>query len=297
MTEPVKTIQTINDRIKSGQAVVLSQRDIRQMVRQGRTPTMNEVDVVTLAWSSSMSGTAAMLLVPVAGRGVFTRADKIWLNGVEGFPGPAPNERLGVVDTLIFADQVSRTRDNYTGADLMVDLLRNQPIKVVCRSIEGGEYENTFVIGGLQFARLYIYNAFLPWPGADPTSRQPDHTLFFDELRIGDKILVNGAVGLVAGAGTRDGVARRALSLAADMFEMNPDCLSAEAGSNGLSTHHSLVLAVPIRNQEVLSSLVGFIETFPEDQPGSAQDAAALKGMLVSGGFLLTDSDRSLGAT
>ena len=294
MSEPVKTIQNINERIRSREASVLTDRDIQTMLKQGRKPTMTEVDVVTMAWSASMSGTAAMLLVPVAGRGVFTRADRIWLNGVEGFPGPAPNERLGVVDTLVFADRVSRTRSNYTGADLMGDLLKDNPIQVECRSIEGDTYGNTFDISGLQFARLYIYNAFLPVSSAGRALQQPDHSLFFDEIRIGDKILVNGAVGLVAGSGTRDRTAGRALSITAEMFEMNPASLLTDPGPEGLKTNHSLVLAVPVRSQDILGSLVGFVEAALSTHTGSAQDGAVLKDMITSGEFLLTDSDRNI---
>ncbi len=94
-----RSIAGINDRIARGDCVVaqLSELGRRQMSEVQR----ETVDIVTMGFASPIRGTGAMLCVLVAGRGVFTRAEEIRLNGVPGVPGPAPNERLGLVDTMV----------------------------------------------------------------------------------------------------------------------------------------------------------------------------------------------------
>lgn len=158
-----KTIERINQKIAAGEAKVLTEGEVSESMRLGTSLLATDLDVVTVAFRSAMTGSAVMLLVPVAGRGEFTRAKRIWLNGVEGFPGPAPNERLGVVDTLIFSERSNR--DNsvvYTGADLILDLLDGSSIEVECLTEEGATYVNSFCLSDLQFARMYIYNSYIP---------------------------------------------------------------------------------------------------------------------------------------
>jgi uncharacterized protein (DUF39 family) len=66
------------------------------MIHDGQKITANDVDVVTTGTFGVMSGTMAVMMVPVAEKGSFENADTIWLNGVPAQPGPCPNERLGV---------------------------------------------------------------------------------------------------------------------------------------------------------------------------------------------------------
>lgn len=63
------TIREINERLKKGEAVVMTSSDFKEEVRRGHRFTVGEVDVVTCATRSVMSGTAAMFVVPVAGPG------------------------------------------------------------------------------------------------------------------------------------------------------------------------------------------------------------------------------------
>ena len=89
----VKDISLINEKIKDGSVKILSDIDILKLLENDRDLVLSDIDIVTFGLEGSISGSAMMLLVPVAERGVFTRAEKIWLNRVRGFPGPAPNER------------------------------------------------------------------------------------------------------------------------------------------------------------------------------------------------------------
>ena len=84
----IRTIEEINKKIESGDATVLTAEEISQLVRDGEEPRAEDVDVVTTGTCGIMSGTAAVLHVPVADPGAFKKAKNVLLNGVPGFPGP-----------------------------------------------------------------------------------------------------------------------------------------------------------------------------------------------------------------
>lgn len=296
MSAASKGISDINERIGSGRATVLTGAEMSQALRDGRNFVPADLDVVTMNYSSAMSGSAIMTLVPVADRGVFTRASRIWLNGVPGFPGPAPNERLGMVDVMIFADHASRDRGaSYTGADLIVDMLRQKSIDVECLSVEGDTYYSSFRLSDLQFARMYVYNAFLtdPQPAAESSALDADTAGCIDDLRIGDKVLLNHAVGIVVGSGTRNCNARKSLSIAADMFEMVPDSISVRESGEERKWSNSIGLAVPVRDEQGLGAVLECLgrRGTADRQAEDLGAARLLKNMILNRDFLLADSD------
>ena len=61
------TIREINEKLKKGEAVVMTSVDFKEEVRRGHKFKVGEVDVVTCATRGIMSGTAAMFVVPVTG--------------------------------------------------------------------------------------------------------------------------------------------------------------------------------------------------------------------------------------
>ena len=109
----MKTIEEINEKIAREEAIILTAAELKSMVRDGQTITANDVDVVTTGTFGVMSGTMAVMMVPVAEKCSFEKADSIWLNGVPAQPGPCPNERLGVVDLVI--NGTSHADDRYGG--------------------------------------------------------------------------------------------------------------------------------------------------------------------------------------
>ena len=298
MPESEKTVSLLNRKIKEGKALVLSDSEFVHEIRAGHRFGVADVDVVTVAWNSAITGTAVMLCVPVTKRGVFTRAGKIWLNGVPGFPGPAPNERLGVVDTLIFAEQLSRdTQTHYNGAMLFVDLMRKGEVEVECLSEEGDTYRNTVTLDQLQFARMYIYNCFvcgLPG-GVEKVTPHACHHLA--PVVTGSKILLNRAPGIVIGSGTRSAPGRRSLSLSAEMFEMDPEVMSRTGGGAETGITNSIALAIPVLDEEGLRDLsswllAGRFAGQREDLQGRESDMSrSLKELVLKGSFLLTGFD------
>ncbi|MFH1977422.1 MAG: homocysteine biosynthesis protein [Pseudomonadota bacterium] len=294
-----KSLTYINNKILNGEVVVLTEEEFIDEVRKGRTINSPDIDVITIACQAAISGTAAMLCVPVAERGVFTRAKKIWLNGILGFPGPAPNERLGLVDTLIFADQPgSDVQVYYDGARLLLDIINRKKIQVECLSVEGDTYRNSFTLDDLEFARIYSYNFFLDPFGAEKPSHYPGQ--FLRMVRVGSKIILNKAPGIVIGCGTHSTPERKALSLAADMFEMDPRLMSGLGHRTGISITNTLALGVPVTNKSILDNLATYIDeknykkinesmTDPEKEM-----ACYLKELILKERCLLTESDMEL---
>jgi uncharacterized protein (DUF39 family) len=286
VTPAPRTVAAINRRVADGGAVVWTAADLAE--RRRANVAVDDVDIVTVAFASSLSGTAAMLCVPVAGRGVFTRAETIWLNGVRGHPGPAPNERLGVVDTMIMADEEGDEGGaGYDGAALLLDLLKGKEIAVECLAVEGSRHAATVTLSELEFARLYVYNAFLAdTPAAPPT------TPILAALGRGSRVLLNGAQGLIIGGGSRDSGAARALSLAADMKTMDPALMSGLDISDRYGTGHMIGVAVPVLDGDVLDGLIQWSTAAPGAGDGSRQAAARqVRDMILGGSFSLTDTD------
>lgn len=283
-----KSIQEINRAISEKTASVRTEVELWEELRAGADPETLDVDVVVVSFSAPISGSAAMMLVPVAGRGVFTRARKIWLNGVEGHPGPAPNERLGVVDTQILADAGGAGNGEGVppGARLMMDLLEGREIRVQCLSEEGGTYYSSFKMGDIEFARMITYNT--PLPASRVNEGSNEH---LETIRIGSKVLLNRATGIVLGCGTRGLEGFDSLSVSADMFDMDPRCVVS-----GDHVTVSLAFAVPVMGPGVLRDVCTYLKSLTESHlheavtPVDVEIALHLKNAICDGGFLFNDS-------
>jgi len=294
-----KSITHINNKIKNGGAVVLTDGEFLKEIQKRSSLKFPDVDVVTTSCQATTSGTAAMLCVPVTGRGVFTRAKKIWLNGVLGYPGPAPNERLGLVDTLIFADQMANDKQgNYNGARLIWDIIRRKEVQVECLSVEGNTYETSFTLDQVEFARMYVYNCFFSKLCAE--NKTSSRTSHLKTIRAGSKILLNRASGIVIGCGTHSAPQSRSLSLAADMFEMDPEDIKESETDMGMTTTNSVALAIPVLAEEVLKDLMDcLMEERSQETPDNIHNlekdtAEYLKQLIKAGEFLLISSDMNL---
>jgi uncharacterized protein (DUF39 family) len=298
MNSAEKSISHINTNIKRGTAIVMTEQEFMEDLRKGVEFDLPDIDIITTAFCTETSGTAALIGVPVAERGVFTRAKKMWLNGIPGYPGPAPNERLGLVEGLFFAAQFSNNdKGNYSGAQLMRDVIRRDKIEVECLSVEGDTYKTSFVLDQAEFARMYVYNCFFrSLCSANSVSSKDSH---LKVIKAGTKILLNKATGIVIGCGTRSTPEARSLSLAADMFEMDPEELKEREESSGTALKNTIALAIPVLTEDILKDLKECLKApigqeaesdiFPE-----AQLAEHLKQRVKKGDFLLNSSDMSL---
>ncbi len=289
MSKNQKTISEINRKLKKGEAVVMTAMEFKKEVRSGYKFKVSDVDVVTTGTRAIMSGTSAMLVIPVSKKGAFKRAEKMWLNGVPCFPGSNPEEGSGMVDTVIYGTEESTDHyGRYGGGHLLRDIVERKEIDVECLSNEGKSFYSSFTLDQLKFARYYSfrndfqnYYAFaniknhrsyrenplsifacrpLPLLGGlgmsgsgemNPLENDPNSKVF----RAGMKILVNKAPGVVIGYGTRSVPKMRSLSVSADMFDMDPEFLGGFKTSYGVEVTNGIAVPFPVLNQDILDNL------------------------------------------
>jgi putative methanogenesis marker 16 metalloprotein len=292
-----KTVREINDKLIRGEAVIMTAQEFKNEVRAGTTFRVEDVDVVTMATKSVMSGTAAMMHIPFGGRGEFLRVKRAWLNGVPAYPGPAPNERLGMADVMVYGtDHSIHDPYGYGGGHLFRDMVEGKEIHAECESIEGRYYESTFTLDELDFARIYtIRNAFSYYMSVaniknHPSYRENPSSIFafrpmpvgsgltmsgtgelnplqndrLKTIRVGTKVLVNKAPGVVVGCGTRSTVGHEALSVVADMFDMDPEFMGGFKTSFGPEVVSSVAIPIPVLDEELVKNLC---ETLDENIP------------------------------
>ncbi len=273
----MKTIEEINRKIKDRSAIVLTAKELCDLIRSGESISVDDVDVVTTATRGVMSGTIAILSIPIADPGVFSRAEQVFLNGVPAHVGPCPNEHIGIVDLIIHGTAQRDSR--YGGGHLFHDLIRGREIDVAVRTPEK-EIIRTLSIDSIPYARMLTtrsayrnYSAFVN-PGKQAPSifsvadfgggcreavfggcgelnpLEKDH----GTIGTGTRVLMNGAIGYVIGEGTRSTPARRNLSLTADMHRMNGSYIGGFATSAGTDVINSIAVPIPILDAEILSA-------------------------------------------
>ncbi len=269
----------INALISSGTVEALT---LEQVCARARGGLRSGVDLLTLAFPVPISGSAAVFVFPIAGRGVFTRAEHICINGIPGHPGPAPNERLGVVDTLIFADERRPGDGSYDGASLFLELLQGGVVQAVCHSVEGTIHRNAFALKAVEFARFYVYNASLPAGAANIGYLR-------EALVPGARILLNGSQGIVVGPGTRDRPDAMALSIAADMQDMDANLMSSE----GARPRHLVACALPLCDAGTIAQLVEWAESAAGEAlfcPAALRAASGLQQLIQKRLFQLSET-------
>jgi putative methanogenesis marker 16 metalloprotein len=273
-------MEEIRDRIRKGTAVVLSAAELKQRISRGETP--GDVDVVTCGTCGVMSGTYAVLSVPVTPPGMFLRAETVSLNGVPAIPGPCPNERLGLVDMIVYG--TAHGSDTYGGGHLFQDIIANRTIHV---DITAGGKEFQAEISGhnLPHARLFTTrSAFKNYTAIINQSDNQVHTIF-SVLPLGGKsqhvtvsgcgeinpvendpslrflqpgmpVLLNGGPGYVIGEGTRSSRVRPNIAVHGEMNRMDPHFCGGFKTSAGPECLTSIAMAIPVIDKSSLQNLL-----------------------------------------
>ncbi len=277
----MKTVQEIQEKIWKGEAVVYTAAEFKGLVREGQTLSAADVDVVTTGTCGVVSGTAAILSVPVAPPGSFERAEKVWLNGVPCFPGPCPNERLGLVDLIVSG--TAHAGMDYGGGHLLRDIIAGNPVEVVVEARDQ-TFEATVTLGDLPFARMFTtrsafknYTAFVnrrsttvatifsvrglagPCREVSVSGCGEINPLQNDPARLsiltGSPILLNGAAGIVVGEGTRSSPERPNLSVSADIAGMQPQYLGGFRTSASPECFISIAAPIPVLDDRQIAML------------------------------------------
>ena len=280
----VGSYSEILGRIEREEAVVMTAQEVMNLVESGDRGGLERVDVVTTATRAVMSGTYAVLSFPVAGPGSFLRAKRVWMNGIAAHVGPCPNEKLGILDLVVFGTARSRDRPDYGGGHLFRDLVERKTAAVEVETDEGRRLEAWVGLDEMPYARLFgsrhafkNYSAFVN-PGSKPVS-----TIFhsrgfaphcqeatfsgcgqinplkndplLESIGMGTRILMNGAEGFVTGTGTRSSRERPNLSGFADMHKMVAEQMGGFVTSAGPECICSWALPIPVISKTILAEI------------------------------------------
>lgn len=292
-----RTIEDINRRIAKGEAMVLTAREVEELMADGREEDLREVDVVTTGTMGLMSGTYAVLSFPVAKPGLYRKFTEARINGVPVSVGPCPNESLGVMDVMVFGTSESEGRPNYGGSFLFRDLVEGKAVTVEAVSKEGREVEAVLTIDDMPTAKLLSsrncfrnYRAFVnpsdaefssifhcrPFPPnygglafsgcghLNPMQNDPE----LRTIGVGTKLLFNGAEGFVFSTGTRCSPKYPNLMTVADMKGMDPALMGGFMTGDGPENIAAYAIPIPIIDEAMLR----WVMTRDEDIPLSIGD-------------------------
>jgi len=119
-----KTVEEINEKIKSGKALVLNAEEIIGYVAEnGIKNTAKKVDIVTTATFGPMCSSGAFINFGHSDPPI--KMQKVWLNDVPAYAG------IAAVDAYIGATEPSELEDmQYGGAYVIQDLVDGKPIKL-----------------------------------------------------------------------------------------------------------------------------------------------------------------------
>ncbi len=150
-----KTYEEINEKIRSGKAVVVTAEEIVDMVKEkGVEQVTKEVDVVTTATFGPMCSSGAFMNFGHSSPAM--RMEKIKLNDVEAYGG------LAAVDTYIGATQESDTEGyEYGGAHVICDLIDGKDVRLTSSAKGTDCYPRTEIdtmIGLEDMNEAYLYN-------------------------------------------------------------------------------------------------------------------------------------------
>ncbi len=284
-----KSISEINEKLKKGQAVVMTAMDFKKEVRSGYRFKVSDVDVVTTGTRGTMSGTSAMLVMPLDINGHNQSIKDLRLNGVPCFPYANPENAPGLVDVVIYGTAESHDfNGRYGGGHVLRDVVEGKQIEVECVTGDGKSTLSTVTLDQLKFARLYNFRndfqnytmftnvknspAYMQNPGSifacrpipllrgvtfsgsgelNPLENDRTRTV----LRSGTRILLNGAPGVIISHGTRSNKVKPSLFVAGDLFRMDPQFMGGFKTSIAVEVTNGIAIPFPITSMEVLDGL------------------------------------------
>ncbi|MEJ2250798.1 MAG: methanogenesis marker 16 metalloprotein [Candidatus Lokiarchaeota archaeon] len=279
-----RTISEINTKIEKGTAKILTVQEFIDKIKDGEKIGFEDVDVITTATKALMSGISGIFSFRLSPPKRVRKFQEVTLNGIKGFPGPCPNEYLGIIDLIIYGTEQSNTIENYSGGKLFRDLVEGSSIEVKAKSVEGVIIEKELTLDDMQFARMMgtrqaIRNYFamvnpskkivntifsvLPFEpewqqitfsgcGAmNPFQNDP----YLIALGVGMPIMVNGAKGYLIGPGTRNDRQKPNMMTITDFKEMIPEFMGAFKTSYGLEPICSIAVPIPVLNQKIFEGI------------------------------------------
>ena len=280
-----RKLSEIRNKISSGTANVITVQEFITQINNGEHITFEDVDVITTATKGLMSGIMGVFSFRLSPPKKLRKFTEISINGIPAFPGPCPNEYLGIADLIVYGTAQSQTREQYCGGSLFRELVEGKPVEILAKSSEGEKVEKELTLTDMQYAKLMgtrqaikNYNAMLnceSYPvdtifsclpfepnkseltfsgcGAlNPFQNDPE----FQTIGVGTPLLVNGAIGYLMGPGTRNYVEKPNMMTIAPMIQMSPEYMGAFKTSYGLEPICSIAVPIPILSERVFNNIV-----------------------------------------
>jgi len=280
-----RKLSDIRKKIAEGSAKVITVQELIDSMAKGEKIQFEDVDVITTATKGLMSGITGIFSFRLAAPKTIRKFTEVSINGIEAYPGPCPNEFLGIIDLIVYGTGHSKTIENYSGGMLFRDLVEGKTVNVVAKSVEGENIQKDMTLNDMQFARLMgtrqaikNYNAMI-----NPTTDKVD-TIFsvlpfkpnnseitfsgcgalnpfqndpnFETFGVGMPVLVNGSIGHLIGPGTRNYVLKPNMMTIADFQGMKPEYMGSFKTSYGPEPICSIAVPIPILNEEIFNNII-----------------------------------------
>ena len=306
-----KTIEEINEKIKSGQAVVLNAEEIiGYAAKNGIKNTAKKIDVVTTATFGPMCSSGAFLNFGHSDPPI--KMQKVWLNDVPAYAG------IAAVDAYIGVTEISETEGmNYGGAYVIQDLVEEKPVKLRATSYGTDcyprkEIESYITLENLNQAYLFNpRNVYQNYAAATNSSSRIIYTYmgklmpnignityssagqlsplfndpYYRTLGIGTRVFLGGAQGYIAWQGTQHNPEKErhpngtplspagTLALIGDLKKMNTQYLRAATFFGyGITMYVGVGIPIPVLDEEMVEFLkVSDEELFTEIYDYSVQ--------------------------
>ncbi len=285
-----KTLDEINEKIKSRKAVVVTAEEIIDIVdRKGPAQAAREVDVVTTGTFGPMCSSGVFLNFGHSSPPI--RMNKCWLNDVPAYCG------IAAVDAYIGATELSESRGmEYGGAHVIEDLIAGRDIKLYAESYGTDCYPRKMIettINKNNINQAFMFNprnAYQNYPAAVNTSEKTIYTYMgtllpgegnvnyatsgqlspllndpeYRTIGIGTRVFLGGTQGYVAWEGTQHNPGQKrdangvpiggagTLALTGNIKEMDPRFIRAAVFKGyGVSLFVGVGIPIPMLDEDM----------------------------------------------
>jgi len=290
----MKTIESINRKIREGKAVVVTASEIKKMLQKnGPERVLARVDAVTCATFSPMCSSGAFLNVGHVHPP--TKMEKITLDGVLACGA------LAAVDLYLGATERSESDPRVGGAHVICRLIQKKGVELKARGRPTACYPGSRarkIIDLNNIRQAYLYNPRNCYQNYNAAVNSGGRRLFtylgslkermgnvfyagtgeisplindprLRTLGLGSRIFCCGAPGYIAWEGTQSSPGQKTdpatglpigpgltLAVIADMRAMDPDYIRAvHIRGYGVSLYISIGVAIPLLNLDIVRSL------------------------------------------
>lgn len=288
-----KSYEEINERIRKGQAVVLTAEEVSQMAKeQGVTAVARKVDVVTTGTFGPMCSSGAFLNFGHSEPPI--KMKRVWLNDVPAYAG------IAAVDAYIGATEVADNDEHYGGAHVIEDLIAGKKVHLRAtapgtdcyprRSIDTwvtkddlnecflfnprNAYQNYGAATNTSERILYTYmGMLLPRCGNVTYSTAGELSPLLNDpylrtIGLGTRIFLGGTEGYIAWNGTQHNPSRprndcgiptggaATLSLVGDLKAMSPEFIRAAVFEKyGISLSVGVGIPIPVLDEDIAKAV------------------------------------------